>query len=497
MGEETLQARRLEKLRAWQEAGLSPYPHAFRPSFRVDDIVETFTADGTSFPASLAGRLESFRGHGKTTFADLRDGSGVIQLYFTIDEVGEEAYRRLNLLDVGDLIGVEGEVFRTRKGEVSLRTRQYELLAKALRPLPVAKEERVGKTVRRHYEFRDREQRYRQRYLDLSVNPESRGVFRRRARIISTLRRCLEERGFLEVETPVLQPLYGGAMARPFTTHLHALDLEFFLRVADELYLKRLIIGGLERVYEIGKAFRNEGVDRLHNPEFTIMECYQAYADYTDMMVLLEEVVPRLAEEVWGGREGEWQGRRIDLSPPWPRIRYFDALDEALGESARSMEKPALVRRAEEEGIEVQATWEQADLYDALFGRLVQPTLVEPVLIVDYPKELSPLAKTHRDDPELVERFELFIGGLELANAFTELNDPFDQRERFLAQARRRERGDLEAHALDEEYLVALEYGMPPTGGLGVGLDRLVMLFTDAGSIRDVILFPQLRPKGE
>ncbi len=398
---------------------------------------------------------------------------------------------------MGDWVGAEGATLRTRMGEPSVLVEELQLLSKSLRPLPYGKVEEDEKTGERVVlgGFADKQQRYRQRYADLAVHPGVREVFVTRARIVSALRRFLDERDYIEVETPVLQPIYGGALARPFTTHHNTLDMPLYLRIADELYLKRLIVGGLERVYEIGKDFRNEGIDRTHNPEFSMLEFYQAFADYNDMMDMVEAMLAFAAERAGGSTTVTFQDREIDLSPPYRRITFLSALAEIGGVDAASMDDDALRSAAEGADVEGVETMGRGKLLDALFGALVEPTLEQPTFVTDYPRELSPLAKPKRGDARLTERFELIVAGREIANAFSELNDPFDQRDRFEAQARLKEAGDEEALMVDDDYLRALEYGMPPTGGVGIGVDRLVMLLTDSPSIRDVILFPTLRPE--
>jgi lysyl-tRNA synthetase class 2 len=498
---------RLGKLEALRRRGIEPFAYEYDVTHRAAEARSAFEtaeragelAEGGEGPTvRLGGRIVSLRSHGKTTFADLADRSGRIQLYFRKDELGEERYELLSLLDPGDWIGVEGPLFRTRMGEVTLRVAAMDLLAKSLRPLPYGKEEIDPETgERRVYGgFADIEQRYRQRYADLAVHPEVREVFITRSRIVSAVRRFLDDRGYIEVETPILQPLYGGASARPFVTHHNALDMPLYLRIADELYLKRLIVGGLERVYEIGKDFRNEGIDRTHNPEFTMLEFYQAFADYEAMMRLVEELLLELVRTVTGGASSVMhQGVRIDFTPPFRRLAYYDALREYGNMDVRSMDDAALRDAVSSFGIDEVERMTRPKLIDELFKELVEPHLEQPVFITDYPRELSPLAKPKRGDPSLVERFELIVAGREIANAFSELNDPIDQRERFAAQVRLREAGDEEAQAYDEDYIRALEYGMPPTGGVGIGIDRLVMLLTDQPSIRDVILFPTMRPE--
>jgi lysyl-tRNA synthetase class 2 len=496
---------RHQKLDELKRRGIQPYAYRYDPTHTAVAAREAFEAFETAAQGGgggaephvrIAGRLLSIRSHGRTTFADLGDHSGRIQLYFREADLGGELYGVLELLDIGDWIGVDGPMFRTRMGEVTVRASSWELLSKSLRPLPLGKEEIDEAGERRVYGgFADIEQRYRQRYADLAVNPQVRDVFVTRSRVVSAIRRFLDERGYLEVESPVLQPLYGGASARPFITHHNALDMPLYLRIADELYLKRLIVGGLDRVYEIGKDFRNEGLDRTHNPEFTMLEFYQAFADYGDMMTLVEQMLAELARATTGGTRLVYQGLELDLEPPYERLTYFGALRRYGELDVQEMDDAALRLAVQSFGIQGVDAMSRPKLMDELFKELVEPHLRHPVFIVDYPRELSPLAKPKRDDARLVERFELIVAGRELANAFSELNDPIDQRERFLAQTRLRELGDDEAQVLDEDYIRALEYGMPPTGGVGIGIDRLVMLLTDQASIRDVILFPTMRPE--
>mgnify|MGYP005840326527 FL=1 len=481
--------QRLEKLARLRASGVDPYPAHFHPTHTTAQALAAFEeaeASGGTVRATVGGRLVAIRVMGKSTFAHIADGTGRLQIYLRIDEVGSEAYERFTRdLDLGDFVGVTGEMFRTRTGEATLRVEEYTLLAKALRPLPS-----------KWHGLRDVELRYRQRYLDLIANPDVRRIFEVRTRLVTAVRQLLDERGFMEVETPILQPIYGGAAARPFTTYHNELETTLYLRIADELYLKRLIIGGFDRVYEIGKDFRNEGISYKHNPEFTQLEAYQAYADYHDMMRLVEEVWSEAAVRVLGEPVVERAGHRIDLTPPWRRITMRDAILERTGidiEAHRDL--PSLQAAMAERRLQTdpQPTWGRQ--VDELFATFVEANLIEPTFIVDYPVEISPLAKRKPGAPHLVERFEFFIGGLELGNAFSELNDPIDQRERFLAQYRDLTAGDEEAHPIDEAFLTALEYGMPPTGGVGWGIDRMTMLFTGQTSIREVILFPQLRSK--
>jgi lysyl-tRNA synthetase class 2 len=490
-----VRARRI-KLAALREAGIDPYPPDAPPARPARELIERFAElEGTRQAAR--GRVVALRGHGRTAFLHLEDASGRIQAYLRKDDLGAELYALAAQLDIGDFLAVEGELFRTKTGEITLHARALRLLAKALRPLPLAKEELVDGRRVAHGGLADKELRYRQRYADLAVHPESRELFRTRARIVSTIRRFLDARGFLEVETPVLQPLYGGATARPFTTHHRALDTTLYLRIADELYLKRLIVGGLERVYEIGKDFRNEGIDRTHNPEFTMLELYQAYADYHDMMAITEELVAELAREIRGGSTLTFRGVTVDVSPPWPRLPLLEAVRRHTGLALDDLSRAALAADARRLGVEVEPAMGAGKILDEIFKARVEARLAGPVFITDHPQELSPLAKTHRADPRLVERFEPFLFGTEFGNAFTELNDPVDQRRRFEAQRELRAAGDEEAQPLDEDFLRALEYGMPPTGGLGIGVDRLVMFLTDSPSIRDVTLFPHMRPDRE
>ena len=495
---------RRDTLEELQERGVEPYAYRYDVRHHADEAVARFEAaeeagelddDALGATVRLGGRIASLRSHGKVSFADLEDRSGRVQLFFRQNVMGQDAYELVGLLHIGDWVGVAGPMMRTRMGEPSVQVEELSLLAKSVRPPPYGKVEEDEETGERvvHSGFSDIQQRYRQRYADLAVHPEVRAVFVRRSKVIQALRRFLDERDYVEVETPVLQPIYGGALARPFTTHHNVLDMPLYLRIADELYLKRLIVGGLERVYEIGKDFRNEGIDRTHNPEFTMLEFYQAFADYRDMMELVEDMVAAVARDVTGGTEVEHDGETIDLGPPFDRVAFLDALADAGVDP--EADDATLREAAAEAGVDDVASMARGKLLDALFGALVEPELIQPTFVVDYPRELSPLAKPKRDDARLTERFELIIGGREIANAFSELNDPFDQRERFEAQAELRAAGDEEGMVVDEDFLRALEYGMPPTGGVGIGVDRLVMLLTGQSSIRDVILFPTMRPE--
>jgi lysyl-tRNA synthetase, class II len=488
---------RLVKLDALRARGVEPFAYDFDRTHTAEQALAAHSDDAAEEPrVSVAGRLVSRRVMGKSVFAHLADRSGRIQLYFRRNDVGEDAFALLDLVDLGDWIGVEGAVFRTRTGEVSVRVERWSLLSKSLRPLPLGKEEIDGDTgERRVYSgFSDVEARYRYRYADLAVHPDVRSVFVARARAISTIRRFLDERGFIEVETPVLQPIYGGAAARPFVTHHNALDMPLFLRIADELYLKRLIVGGMERVYEIGKDFRNEGIDRFHNPEFTMLEFYAAYMDYEDVMSLTEALLADVARAVCGDVRVAYGDETISFSAPYRRITMYDSLREIGGVDVEAMDDEALRERVRALGVTDAASLGRGKLVDELFGALVEPKLIQPTFITDYPREMSPLAKPKRGAPELTERFELIAAGKEIVNAYSELNDPIDQRERFEAQGRLRAAGDDEAHPIDDDFIRALEYGMPPTGGFGMGVDRLIMLLTGQPSIRDVILFPTMRP---
>ncbi len=499
-----LERERLAKLERLRARGIEAYPARVKRTCTTAQAQSTFAAsEGQLLPdagqvrAAVTGRLVSFRAMGKTSFGHIEDGAGRLQLYWRKDDVGEESYQvLLKDTDLGDYVEAEGELFRTKTGEVSLHVRAWRIISKSLRPLPMAKEQVVDGQLVRYSAFKDTEARYRERYADLAVNPDVRQVFRTRARVVSALRLFLDGQGFLEVETPILQPIYGGAAARPFTTHHNQLHQDLYLRISFELYLKRLLVGGYERVYEIGRDFRNEGVSFKHNPEFTQLEFYAAYMDYDDVMRLTEEMVAFVAREVTGSTQITFSGHLIELAPPWQRvtmreaIRQYSEIDYVMHPDAASLRQEILSMggRAPE-----NATW--GKLVDGLLGDYVEPRLIQPTFVIDYPRDISPLAKRKPDDPTHVERFEFFIGGLECGNAFSELNDPLDQEARFLEMARLYAAEDEEAHPMDEDYLNAMSYGMPPCGGFGTGVDRLTMLFTDQDTIREVILFPHLRSK--
>ncbi|OLC61256.1 MAG: lysine--tRNA ligase [Ktedonobacter sp. 13_1_40CM_4_52_4] len=479
---------RLQRLHALREQGVNPYPNRVMRTHTILEILQHFDEwQGPEGSFTITGRIRLMREMGKVAFVKIEDGTGSIQAYFRINDLGEDAYRMLKLLDVGDFVQASGFLFLTRTGEPTLHVREYSLISKGLRPLP-----------EKYHGLEDKEIRQRKRYLDLIANGDDiKDVFVTRSRTVSAMRRYMDSLGFLEVETPILQPLYGGATARPFITHHNTLDRDFYLRIADELYLKRLIVGGFERVYEIGRDFRNEGIDRAHNPEFTMMECYQAYADYEDIMTLVEEMIHFIALEVKGTPRIMYQGHEIDLTPPWRRYHLLDAIEEFTGIDINLYpDKESLAAAMRANGYEADPKLGRGRLIDDLKGAMLRqgiPALRQAIFLTDYPRDVSPLAKDHSTVPGLVDRFQPFIGGLEIGNAFTELNDPLDQRARFEDQMRQREQGDEEAQVLDEDFLEALEVGMPPTGGLGIGIDRLAMLMADQESIRDVILFPAMR----
>ncbi len=475
---------RLDKLGELRDLGIDPFGSRFERDANARQILDNFEdMDGQT--VKIAGRIMSKRRHGKAGFANLQDLSGDIQLYFRKDDVGEANYELFKKLDLGDILGLEGFVFRTQKGEISVHVQEFTYLSKSLNPLP-----------EKWHGLKDVELRYRQRYVDLIVNPDVRAVFIKRSQIIKEMRQYLDKLGFLEVETPMMHPIPGGAVARPFVTHHNALDMNLYLRIAPELYLKRLIVGGMEKVYEINRSFRNEGLSTRHNPEFTMLEFYQAYADYEVMMELTENLISSVAQKVNGTMTVQFEDQEIDLTPPWRRVTMLDAIKECTGVDFNQIKNDAEAREAAVGlGLEVKPQESRGEIINEVFEEFVEQTLIQPTFVYGHPVEISPLAKRNAEKPELTDRFELFIMQREIANAFSELNDPLDQRDRFMKQVEKRASGDDEAHMMDEDYINALEYGMPPAGGEGIGIDRLVMLLTDSPSIRDVILFPTLRKR--
>ena len=491
--QEAIRREKLSKLRA---LGIDPYPAALYPVDATAQSIRKEYEEGKH--VTVAGRLMSRRIQGKASFAELQDSTGRIQVYFNRDEIctGEDKgkyndiYKKL--LDIGDIIGVEGELFTTQVGEKTILVKDFTLLSKALRPLPLPKKDAEG---REYDKFNDPEQRYRQRYVDLAVNPQVKDTFIKRTRITNSIRQFFNERGYLEVETPILQPIPGGAAARPFVTHHNALNMPLYLRIANELYLKRLIVGGFDGVYEFSKDFRNEGMDRTHNPEFTVMELYVAYKDYLWMMETTEQLLEKVATDATGGTQIKVGNHEIDFKAPYPRVPILQAIKEHTGHDVAGMNETELRKVAKELDIEIDETMGVGKLIDEIFGEYCEKHYIQPTFITDYPKEMSPLTKEHRDNPGLTERFELMVNGKELANAYSELNDPIDQRERFEEQLRLSEKGDDEAMFIDQDFLRALEFGMPPTSGIGIGIDRLVMLLTNNASIQEVLFFPQMRPE--
>ncbi len=489
LADHPLTAVRLEKLERLRALGIEPYPHTFRPDATAADI-EAAHPDlepgaETGAMVTVAGRLMNVRSFGKLHFGVLQDNTGQIQLFVSKAVLGDEAFQVFDLIDNGDWVGAHGEVITTKKGELSVKVDRFEILAKALRPFPD-----------KWHGLQDQERRYRQRYLDLIVNEQARATALARIKTVSSLRRSFEDRGFLEVETPMLQVKAGGALAKPFVTHHNALDVGMYLRIAPELYLKRLVVGGMHKVFEINRNFRNEGIDTTHNPEFTMLESYEAFADYEDVMILTEQVIAQAAVDVTGDACISYQGRELNLAPPFRRLPMLQAVNEQLAvELSYDMPLDDLRGVARDVQLEVEASWGPGKVIAAIFEATVEGSLWDPTFVTDHPVEVSPLSKRHRSDKHVTERFELIIAGREMANAFTELNDPAEQRRRFEDQAAARVAGDDEAHPIDEDYVRALEYGLPPTGGLGIGVDRLVMLLTDHSSIREVLLFPHLRPE--
>lgn len=479
---------RLDKMHKIEEHGWLPFGHKFEWSHHAADIAEQFEElSANETIVRLAGRVMAIRGHGKTCFMDLMDKSGRIQLYVRKDAIGEENYALIKMMDIGDIVGVSGTVFRTHMGELSIKAVSLEMLSKSLRPLP-----------EKWHGLKDIEMRYRQRYVDLIVNPEVRDTFVKRSQIIKSVREILDNRDFLEVETPIMHSIAGGAAARPFITYHNALDMQLYMRIAPELYLKRLIVGGMERVYELGRVFRNEGIDIKHNPEFTIVEIYQAFADYKDMMELTETIVSQTAQKVLGTMKITYEGQEIDLTPPWNRMTMIEVVAKYTGQDFTGVTDIEEARKmAAAINVPIEKTYGIGKIINACFEEHVEDKLIQPTFITGHPKEISPLAKSSVENPEITDRFEGFIYAREICNGFTELNDPIDQRERFVKQVEERKAGDDEAHMMDEDFVNALEYGLPPTGGLGIGIDRLVMFLTDSTSIRDVLFFPHMRHKNQ
>jgi lysyl-tRNA synthetase class 2 len=485
---------RRNKLNEIRTLGINPYPFIFDVYTNSKEIIANYNDSETEKNVSIAGRIMAIRKMGKASFIHIQDSVGKIQIYLKKDDVGEKEYELFKILDIGDIVGVKGFVFKTKTGEISVHAKLFELLSKSIRPLPIAKEEtdaEGNKII--HDKFADKELRYRQRYLDLIVNPEVKETFVKRAKIISFIRSFLDKVGLIEVETPVLQPIYGGAAARPFITHHNTLNMDLYLRIADELYLKRLIVGGFDGVYEISKNFRNEGMDKNHNPEFTMLELYVAYKDYNWLMTLTEEMIAKACEAVNGTTKIKVGKNEIEFKAPWKRISMLDSIKEYTSYDLYGKSEDEIRSAAKAMGVEVDTSMGSGKIIDEIFSTKVEPHLIQPTFITDFPIEMSPLAKKHRTKNGLVERFEVMCNGHEICNAFSELNDPLDQRERFENQAKLRAKGDDEAMVIDEDFLRSLEYGMPPTAGLGVGIDRLVMLLANEESIRDVLFFPQMK----
>jgi len=477
-----------EEIEELKREGIDPFGHSFNRTYEIKDLIEKNKdlqiGECGKEKVSIAGRLMALRTHGKAIFANIEDINGRIQIYVKSNKVGEDAFKIFNKIGVGDILGVSGLIFRTRTGEVTVFVEEFTLLCKSVRSLP-----------EKWHGLKDVEIRYRKRYLDLIVNPSVREIFIKRSKVVQSIRNFLDNRGFLEVQTPIMQPIPGGATARPFITHHNTLHRDLYLRIATELYLKRLIVGGLEKVYELGCDFRNEGISTKHNPEFTMLELYEAYGDYHSMMTITEELVIYVIKSVLGGLEVEYQGNKINFTPPWKRISMYKAIEEASGINMKKILKKDFDKIIKEHGLNIKGKINRGEITNELFEKYVEPILIQPTFVYDYPLEISPLSKQKKDNPELVERFELFVNSMELANAFTELNDPTEQKHRFEEQVAKRIAGDMESHFMDEDYIEALEYGMPPTGGLGIGVDRLIMLLTNSDSIKEVILFPQLKSK--
>jgi len=477
-----------EEIEELKREGIDPFGHSFSRTHKIKDLIENNknlqVGECCQGKVSIAGRLMALRTHGKAIFANIEDVSGRIQIYIKSNKVGEDAFKLFSKIGIGDILGVSGLIFKTRTGEITVFVEEFVLLCKSIRSLP-----------EKWHGLKDVEIRYRKRYLDLIVNPSVREIFIKRSKVVQSIRNFLDNRGFLEVETPIMQPIPGGATARPFITHHNALHRDFYLRIAPELYLKRLLVGGLEKVYEISRNFRNEGISTKHNPEFTMLELYEAYGDYHSMMQITEELILYILKNVLGDLEIEYRGNKIDFTPPWKRISMYKAIEEAVGIRVDKISQKDFNKVVKEYNLNIKGNINRGEIINGLFEKFIEPTLIQPTFVIDYPLELSPLSKQKKDNPELVERFELFIGSMELANAFTELNDPAEQERRFEEQVAKKEAGDMKSHFMDKDYVEALEYGMPPAGGLGIGIDRLTMLLTNSDSIKEVILFPQLKSK--
>ncbi len=501
-----LEKVRVEKIKAMRATGIEPFPTRSEVTHSIQDASDAFTKFEAHNPEksfdkvfTLGGRIRSVRTMGKLAFAHIEDGSGRIQLMLRVNELGKETLDQFkNFFDIGDFIQANGTIMRSRTGEVTLLASSFKMLAKSISPLPAAKDEEVDGEIVRHATLSDPEMRFRQRYADLAINSEVREIFRTRSAVVRALQHFLDSRGFLEVETPILQPIYGGAAAQPFTTHHNQLHQDLYLRISFELYLKRLLVGGIDRVYEIGRDFRNEGVSFKHNPEFTQLEFYWAYADYLQVMEITEEMVSTVAQEVLNTQKVQFKGHEIDLTPPWKRVELRQGIIDACGIDINDHPKAdTLYKAMVEKDMKPKPSSTRGKLIDTLIGDLLEPNFIQPTFLYNYPRDISPLAKNKPDDPSIVERFEGFVGGMELCNSFTELNDPLEQEKRFLEMGRAYEDNDEERHPMDEDYLQAMAYGMPPNGGFGMGIDRLVMLFTNKSSIREVILFPHLREREE
>lgn len=468
--------------------GIDPFGHSFFRTHKIKDLIENNKdlqiGECTQEKVSIAGRLMALRTHGKAIFANIEDISGRIQIYIKSNKIGENAFKLFSKIGIGDILGVSGLIFKTRTGEVTVFVEEFILLCKSVRSLP-----------EKWHGLKDVEIRYRKRYLDLMVNPSVREIFIKRSKVVQSIRNFLDDKGFLEVETPIMQPIPGGATARPFITHHNALHRDFYLRIAPELYLKRLLVGGLEKVYELSRNFRNEGISTKHNPEFTMLELYEAYGDYHSIMQITEELIVYILKDVLGTLEIEYRGNKIDFTPPWKRISMYKTIEDAVGIRIDKISPKDFNKVVKKYNLNIKGSINRGEIINELFEKFVEPTLIQPTFVLDYPLELSPLSKQKKDNPELVERFELFISSMELANAFTELNDPAEQKRRFEEQVAKKEAGDMESHFMDKDYIEALEYGMPPAGGLGIGIDRLMMLLTNSDSIKEVILFPQLKSK--